>query len=252
MHPDWKQQFDRDGFVVIRDFLNGEDLREMEEGMARFLRGVAPTMGRGHVMYENPGDPASLKQADCMHLERGLNEIRLRGKVRELAEFLIGPVSPQQAEFFDKPPHKNKPTPPHQDGFYFCIRPNVACTVWVPLDAAGEDNGALSYIRGSHRLGVLPHNASSVLGFSQGLAGDPDNFGERVLCPAKPGDVLVHHSLTIHMAGGNPSVRHRRTLGFVYYSAAAELDQEAYDRYQSSLKAQREARGIEHTASIPR
>ncbi len=147
MNSAWKQQFDRDGFLVIRDFLNAEDLREMEEGLARFLRDVAPTMGRGHVMYEDPDDPASLKQADCMHLEHGLNEIRVRGKVRELAELLIGPVNPQQAEFFDKPPHNNKPTPPHQDGFYFCLKPNIACTIWIPLDVADEDNGALSYIR---------------------------------------------------------------------------------------------------------
>ncbi len=252
MNPAWKEDFDRDGFVVIRDFLNQEDVQGMEEGMARFLRDVAPTMDRAHVMYEDPDDPKSLKQADCLHLEERLNEYRLRSKVRELAEWLIGPVEPQQGEFFDKPPHNNKPTPPHQDGFYFCLKPNIACTIWVPLDVVDEDNGTLAYIRGSHRLGVLPHNASSVLGFSQGLVPDPNTFGERVLCPAKPGDVLVHHSLTIHMAGSNRSNRHRRTVGFVYYSASAELDQEAHDRYQSSLKTQREARGIEHSAAVAR
>lgn len=252
MDQEWKRRFDQDGFVVIRDFLDDTEFRDLEAGLDRFMRNIAPTVGGAHVMYEDPGDPASIKQADCVQLEPALDQVRTKSRVRDLAEFLIGPAEPQQGEYFNKPPQNNKPTPPHQDGFYFCLAPNVACTVWIPLDVVDQDNGALTYVRGSHRLGVLPHRVTSVLGFSQGLVPDPAALGEPVLCPAKPRDVLVHHSLTIHSAGQNRSQRQRRSIGYVYYSSAAKRDEAAHARYQAALKSQRESKGIEHTETVAR
>lgn len=241
---DYKASFEQDGFAVVRGLLNAEDRWTLKEGLERFLRDIAPKQDGGHVMYEDPQDRESLKQADCLHLEPSLDEFRHRGPIRKLAESLIGPVVPQQVEYFNKPPHNNRPTPPHQDGYYFCLVPNIAVTVWAPLDRVDADNGTLCYVRGSHRLGVLPHRATATLGFSQGLIPDPATLGEPVLCPAVPGDVLVHHSLTVHSAGGNKSQRHRRSMGFVFYSVHAKVDQEAVARYQAALQVQRDAKGI--------
>lgn len=241
---DYRASFEQDGFAVVRGLLSAEDRWTLKEGLARFLRDIAPGIDGGHVMYEDPGDKTSLKQADCLHLEPSLDEFRHRGAVRKLAEALIGPVAPQHIEYFDKPPHNNRPTPPHQDGYYFCLVPNSACTIWAPLDAVDEDNGTLCYVRGSHRLGLLPHRATATLGFSQGLIPDPAALGEPVMCPAAPGDVLVHHSLTVHFANGNRTHRHRRSIGFVFYSANAKVDQEAVARYQAALKSQRDTKGI--------
>src|SRR5262249_26370815 len=138
----------------------------------------------------------------------------------------------------------NRGTPPHQDGYYFCLKPNEACTVWVPLDDVEAENGALTYVRGSRHLGLLPHNATSVLGFSQGLAKDPEGAGEAVLAPARRGDVLVHHSLTVHYAGRNKTDRRRRSVGFVFYSASAREDPEMQRSYQDALQRQRAAKGL--------
>lgn len=245
MNPAWKDIFDREGFLVLRNYFSAPEVAALEEGWLRFRRDIAPGLDRGHVMYEDPDDPETLKQADCVHREPGLDAFRHTGSIRELAEWLIGPVAPQHAEFFDKPPRCNKPTPPHQDGSYFCLAPNIACTVWIPLDDVDEENGALCYVPASHRLGLLNHGSSGVLGFSQGLTADPGRYGEAWLCAACPGDVLVHHSLTIHLAGANRSRhRHRRALGYVFYAASAVRDEDAWARYQESLRSQRAALGV--------
>src|SRR5215472_12752928 len=250
MLPEYRDRFDRDGFLVLRNFLTPEEIDSIREGWRRFLRDIAPGISNAHVMYENGSDPDTLKQADCIHLEPALDAWRHQGKVRELAELLIGPVIPQHGEFFDKPPRCGKGTPPHQDGFYFCLEPNVACTVWIPLEPVDEENGALTYVRGSHRNGVLDHRASSVLGFSQALAGTLRRSADHVMCAAQPGDILVHHSLTIHYAARNRSqTRHRRSIAYVFFSAAARRDEAAWERYQASLARQREAKGIAHTDS---
>jgi phytanoyl-CoA hydroxylase len=248
--PEYRDRFQRDGFLVLRNFLTPDEMESLREGWRRFLRDVAPGVSHAHVMYEDPDDPDSLKQADCIHLEPALDAWRHHGKIRALAETLIGPVVPQQGEFFDKPPRTGKGTPPHQDGFYFCLSPNSACTVWLPLDPVDEENGALTYVRGSHRRGVLEHAASSVLGFSQSLKGNLDRTADHVICPVQPGDVLVHHSLTIHYAGNNRSqTRRRRSIAYVFFSASAKRDEAAWERYMASLARQRQQQGLVHTDS---
>ena len=247
--PEYRDRFERDGFLVLRDFLTPEETDSIREGWGRFLSDIAPGLSNAHVMYEDRDDPDSLKQADCIHLEPALDAWRRQGKVRELAEFLIGPVVPQNGEFFDKPPG-GKGTPPHQDGFYFCLEPNSACTVWIPLEPVDEENGALTYVRGSHRNGVLDHGDSSILGFSQALKANLGSTPEHVLCPVQPGDILAHHALTIHYAGKNRSqTRHRRSIGYVFFSASARRDEAAWARYQTSLARQRQAKGIAHPDS---
>ncbi|MEO7651376.1 MAG: phytanoyl-CoA dioxygenase family protein [Bryobacteraceae bacterium] len=251
MNGEYRDQFERDGFIVLREFLTSVEIDSLRDGWRRFVRDIAPGMDKAHVMYEDYEDADTLKQADCLHLEPSLDAWRHGGKIRELAEMLIGPVAPQHGEYFDKPPRGSKETPAHQDGYYFCLKPNLACTIWIPLETVDEENGALTYIRGSHRHGVYEHGDSSILGFSQGLTGDMPRNADHVICSAQPGDVLVHHSLTVHYAGRNRSNSRRRpSIAYVFFSASSQRDEVAWDRYQRSLEKQRLAKGIAHTESV--
>lgn len=239
------RQFEANGFLALKGFLSPDELADIRAGWEHFERDIAPSLDRRQVMYEDYADASTIKQSSALHLSPRLQALQYAGKVHDLAAALIGPVSPQQVEYFDKPPGKNHPTPAHQDGYYFCIEPNAACTVWIPLEPVDETNGALTYVKGSHRLGVREHRTSSVLGFSQGLAEDPAVLGELVPCAVEPGDVLVHHSLTIHLAGPNRSAsRRRRAIGYVFFPADATRDEQAFARYEAALLGQHRAKGI--------
>jgi phytanoyl-CoA hydroxylase len=126
----------------------------------------------------------------------------------------------------------------HQDSAYFLLRnPSDAVTLWLALDDVDEENGAISYVRGSHLHGLRPHVASGVLGFSRSLAdwGEADAAMSAVQ-RAAPGDLLMHHGLTIHSAGANNSAtRYRRAIGMIYYSATAEVDEAAKAAYHEKL-----------------
>ena len=39
----------------------------------------------------------------------------------------------------------------HTDAAYFHVTGDQVCTIWVPLDAATPESGALHFVRGSHR-----------------------------------------------------------------------------------------------------
>jgi phytanoyl-CoA hydroxylase len=244
--PGMKEVFDRDGFILIEGLLNQQDVNEIETNVERFIGAVVPKLSKADAMYEDYAKPETLKQTgDMNQRDPYFADLLSNPKIVGLAQALLrDEVIPKNVQFFSKPPGVGKATPPHQDGYYFCLEPNEALTVWIALDDIDDENGALHYVKGSHKKGVLPHGASHVLGFSQGLIeGRVTEIGQEVTCRVKRGDCLVHHSLTIHSAGANPSKRPRRAIGMVYFANRAKVDPEAMRRYQESLEAQRKRIG---------
>ena len=126
-------------------------------------------------------------------------------------------------QYFDKPPGNNSPTPAHQDGYYFMLEPNQAVTMWLALDDVDQENGCVRYLPSSQRPELRPHGQTDTLGFSQGILdySDLDRSNEEAMV-GRPGDLLVHHALTVHRADENRSKdRHRRSIGLIYYAADA-------------------------------
>ena len=81
------------------------------------------------------------------------------------------------------------------------------------------------------------HQKSGTLGFSQGISDyTPEDKQKEVAIHAEPGDLIIHHSMTVHRANGNQAEsRHRRAMGMVYYSADAEVASEKVAAYQQRL-----------------
>ena len=159
---------------------------------------------------------------------------------------LLGePVIGKNLQYFNKPPGIGQATPAHQDGHYFMLQPCQAVTMWMALDHVDEENGCVRYLRGSHLDGMRTHERTQTLGFSQGIV----NFGknesrEEVPCPARPGDLLAHHALTVHRADANDSpTRTRRALGFIFYGESAREDKVAHEAYQRNLADEMSALG---------
>ena len=155
----------------------------------------------------------------------------------KLAELLLddGVIS-KNMEWFTKPARSGAETPPHQDGFYFMLEPNEALTLWLALDTVNDENGCIHYVRGSHRRGMRPHGQTAVFGFSLGVTdyGEADYQTEAAI-HAAPGDMIVHHCMTIHRAGPNPTANPRRALGLVYYAQRAKADKEHQEAYKKEL-----------------
>lgn len=160
---------------------------------------------------------------------------------RPLAEALLGePATLQNMQYFNKPPGRSKPTPAHQDGYYFMITPQSAVTMWVALDDANEDNGCVWYVRGSAGRGLRPHEPSGTLGFSQRCSdyGTAEDLEQEMPMRAAPGDVVAHHSLMLHRAGANVTVdKPRRALGLIFYGQV-QVDGPRYAAYQAELAKQ--------------
>lgn len=236
-----KAYFDRWGYAVVRGFLSHVEVAQVTAELERYVATVAPSAPPADVYYEDRNDPGTLKQMGRMEThDRYFGTLLENSRFSTLARELLGTeIVPKGLEFFNKPPGSSTPTPPHQDGFYFMLEPNHALTMWLALDPVDEENGCVRYVGGSHLAGVRPHARTGVLGFSQGITdyAQADRDREAPM-HAVPGDLLIHHSLTIHRADANRSNRPRRSLGLVYYSVDAREDREAQAAYQASLTAQ--------------
>jgi phytanoyl-CoA hydroxylase len=237
---DLRENFIEDGYVFLPGFLSPAEAETMKRNFDRVIEEVVPTMPAKHVFYEGPQkDAATLKQLiDIQEYDVFFKEKLSTGKFKDLAEFLLeDQVIGKTLEYFNKPPFIGKPTPPHQDGYYFMLNPSVAVTMWMALEPADEENGCVKYVRGSHLKGMRPHGRTQTLGFSQGITdfGTAADQEKEISFPANPGDLIVHHSLTIHQAGANRSARSRKALGLIYFGESAREDLEAKAAYQKKL-----------------
>jgi hypothetical protein len=115
----------------------------------------------------------------------------------------------------------------HQDMPYFNLDGSSGCVFWIPLDPVRKGSGAMAYVPGSHRWEdkFNPNIFISRMAFpgSEGvdlpdIDADPDAFGV-VYGEADPGDVIVHHFLTVHGSEGNTGSQISRAFSLRYCDA---------------------------------
>ncbi|WP_406698991.1 phytanoyl-CoA dioxygenase family protein [Singulisphaera sp. Ch08] len=242
-----KSRYDEDGFVVVRQWLSPGEFAELRDHVDRYIREVVPGLPDADAFYEDRSRPETLKQLQRMEQDSFFADYRHHPAWKAIAEGLLGePAHADGVEWFNKPIGTHHVTPPHQDNFYFCLRPPQVLTVWLALDPVDEENGCLRYVRGSQRRGIRPHRRTSTLGFSQEVAdyGDADRADE-VAVPLQPGDVVIHHGDTIHRADANRSAtRHRRSFAMVFKGLSCRRDEAAYARYLEAAKTLRQEMGL--------
>jgi phytanoyl-CoA hydroxylase len=240
-----KQEFDRCGYVVIPGFLSLDEVCELRRETERYILEVVPNTPGNDVYFEVKGQKDTLKQLVRMsQYDRYFEKLLESDRFTKLADLLLGKAVGKNVLWFNKPDGVSLPTPPHQDGYYFMLEPNAALTMWLALDSVNELSGCVRYVSGSQLNGLRPHESTTTLGFSQSIRdyGVADAQNE-VAISAEPGDLLVHHSLTIHRADANRSSSARRALALIYYSRSAKEDVERLREYTASLEARIAAQG---------
>jgi hypothetical protein len=125
---------------------------------------------------------------------------------------------------FVKAPFTAQRTAFHQDLAYFQISGDQCAVAWIPLDPVTQINGAMEYVRGSHKWPqtFAPNMFFAQTPFAQSpfprcpdIEGNRDDY-DIVSFDVEPGDVLVHHVRTLHGAGGNLSDQDRRAISLRY------------------------------------
>lgn len=241
-----KKRFEQDGFLRVDHWFNPEKLLELERELERYYETIVPTLPAGDIVFET--DPATGQRTGVRNLWRMekysayFDEFAHQPEILELVGTLVnGEPVLMAVELFAKPARVGSAVPYHQDNGYFNLTPPDALTLWLALDDSTVENGCVYYARGSHRQGLLPHQASLVPGNSWGLADRPDSSQlDEVPGIIERGSAILHHCCLLHRSEKNLSDRPRRGLLMVFRGAHCRVDTAGMELYLAAARALQE------------
>jgi len=97
----------------------------------------------------------------------------------------------------------NGPTSFHQDFITFAVDRSGGMTFWIPLEPYGPQAGTMSFINGSHKLGVLGNYTAYDGKDIREVWPELDDLEMSEQITYELGDITVHSHLTVHGAGAN-------------------------------------------------
>lgn len=218
-------QFNENGFVVLPRLLSEDELVPISEEVDNIISCRADYLPEQDLVFEPGSTPPRVRNAFRL-TERNpfFLELARHPKIVGLGEEILGqPIRLYSSQLFAKPPEVGSLVPLHQDLAYWPFEPAELISCWIALDDTTIENGCVRFISGSHKLGLLRHIPSGVVGNSLAVE-DPRMEGLIEKAVEVPrGSVVVHHCLTVHRSEPNRSAMSRRGLIFIYMSARVRV-----------------------------
>lgn len=240
----FSQNYDDEGYINIKKFINSDDIDEMNRKIDEIMCSTAIS----DEIFDESGT-GKIKQIQYLHKKDKIFE-ELVKKLIPLAEKLtktenLSLDNVLNVQLFEKHPEISKPTRSHQDNAYFKVTPADAITFWLALDDIDEENGAIYYAPKTHLTPTRRHQRyhtqttfrtrSGVPGLSLCLKEHPEETDIRMDVGA--GDLLAHHCNLVHRAGKNNSEnRRRRAIGVVFIPGKCKTDERLKGYHLSQLK----------------
>jgi hypothetical protein len=150
-------------------------------------------------------------------------ELATRPAILDVIEGIIGPdILIYSAEFFIKNARTDHFVSMHQDLTYWGMgTTSEMVTAWIALSPATMESGCMEFVTGSHKSEILPHadtfDDRNLLSRGQEIQVDvaPEDRTPIIL---QPGQMSLHHGLTIHGSGPNTSDDRRIAMVVRYIS----------------------------------
>ena len=240
LSPQQVEQFRDDGFLVVRDLLPEEAYQPLiEELLFKVDERISEAVGEGlldktDTFSEEPfASRLALVSEACAdrnwiwrafpgkrHKTAGMFTLRTHHLILDATESLIGPeilAHPQSNLRAKLPDQEESVVPWHQDLAYLVPEDageTLFVNFWIPLVPTTVENGCLQVMRGSHRLGLLPHDyrTASFHGIADGDLPDC----EVINCEVDTGDVLMTMERVIHRSTPHQTKMVRWSLDLRY------------------------------------
>jgi phytanoyl-CoA hydroxylase len=221
------QFYQSKGFVVIEDFLTGQELEQwrsaimiaVEERAGMKMPGKDVKIGE----YDGINEDAEYfgKVFDQLlnlwqtneEVKKIMKDERIGKMAATLAQVERIRIWHDQALF--KRPWAN-PTAWHLDTPFWSFSDHQAISIWVALDDATLENGCLYFIPGSHK-----ETKFDKISIGKNMDSIFDTYpqlfpAKAVPAPMKAGSCSFHNGLTIHGAGANMTSGWRRAMACAY------------------------------------
>ena len=204
------RQYNEKGFIFPLDVFSAD---EIAVHRAYFDRLMDKALKAGWNSYS----------INCWHNYcPGLYDLTMAPRILDCVQDLLGPdLICWATHYFCKMPGDEKTVSWHQDASYWPLTPSKVVTVWLALDDADVENGAMRVIPGSHRHGQIAFERSDAeeRNVLSQTVHDAERYGDPpVSFVLKAGQVSLHSDLLLHGSEPNPSSRRRCGLTLRYLS----------------------------------
>ena len=135
-------------------------------------------------------------------------DIGLHPAILDVVEGVLGPdIMLYSTEFFIKEPHTSYVVSMHQDLTYWGMGEiDGLVTAWLALSDVTTQTGCMDFVKGSHKNPILPHedtfDENNLLSRGQEIAVEVA-AEDKTSVELAPGQLSLHHGLTIHGSGPN-------------------------------------------------
>jgi len=274
MKADQIAQYERDGFLVLQDFVSHAACDRLKARAAELVRDFNPA---GVVSIFSTREQA--RSSDDYFLESG-DKIRFffeesafnpDGTLRQSKEHSINkighalhdldPVFDEfsrtlaikqvvsdlgienplllQSMYIFKQPHIGGEVTCHQDATFLFTEPIELVGLWFALEEATIENGCLWAIPGGHRLGLKSRFVRADGGGTRFEILDESGWPEENLCPleVKKGTLIVLHPLLPHLSRENRSSKSRHAYTLHVIDASTRYPEENWLQRPEMLPA---------------
>jgi phytanoyl-CoA hydroxylase len=216
-------QFRRDGFCSVPDFLTRDEIRVLLARVDWICAGATLAHHDAGRMEMEPdqgleGSRVRRVYEPCTYYPefRSLSD---SGKLLDSVAQLLGEnLLFHYSKINMKPPAIGSVVEWHQDLAYYPLTNPDSLAVLFYLDDADPNNGCLQVIPGVHGNGILNHSWD---GFFSGRVTEPIDASRAVSIEGRAGTVIFLHGMTPHASAPNTSPYSRRTLILSYRAADA-------------------------------
>ncbi len=227
---DQKEQFEQEGYLIVKGLFTDMDVRTIEETFDIISRQMIP----GHFepqLDADVNDPLA-RYPRVMHPHRFNDTAKsymLHSPVLDVLRDLYEeePLA-AQSMFYYKPPG-SRGQALHQDNFYLKVEPGNCIAAWTAIDAADEENGGMLIVpKTNHYDIVCPDRADQQESFTTHYVKPPKDQ-KAIPAVMDKGDVLFFNGNLIHGSYRNKSKdRFRRAFICHYANASAAQIGEFY------------------------
>jgi ectoine hydroxylase-related dioxygenase (phytanoyl-CoA dioxygenase family) len=216
-----KEQFDREGYVLVRGMLAPREIEEIRRTFDALHRSPPAGFYEPLPPQKAEGDPLKIYPR-VMHphrfnavARRYLIHPRLMDCLRVL--FDEEALAAQSMYYFKPPGARGQAL--HQDNFYLLAEPGTCVAAWTAVDDCDGENGAMWIVPQTNRMEIVcPDQADERESWTTHYVAPPAGT-KPLLVPLKAGDTLFFNGSLIHGSGPNRSATRFRRAFICHYVA---------------------------------
>ncbi|XPV69137.1 MAG: phytanoyl-CoA dioxygenase family protein [Halarcobacter sp.] len=212
-------QFNKDGFIIIKSFAKEELCDEILKKAKNHLeKKTAPIESEQEYMSLNEDKITVRRLRQVYDREEIFKEWMTNLDIRPMLKQVLNdtPVLTlaHHNSIMTKLPHESTRTFWHQDRRYWNFENDDLVSVWLALDEEFLENGLLEFIPGTHKINFEKSSFDEDSNFVDENEYNQEIIKNRVHQNLEKGDIVLFHCKTLHHASKNNTDKAK--ISFVY------------------------------------